>query len=230
MPRICLLGVAVLALLVPSGAEAATIPVVSDYQGWINSDGSPNGGLNGNNTFTGNYFGTRYNSWAAFNLSGVSGTVTSATLEIGLLRYPSNDPTPNTVDIHDVSTPLSTLLSFNLDVAGYTDLGTGNLYGSVTGANGNYFAPLTAQAVADINAALGGSFQVGFTNATQNAQDPHNGDATGGIGIYTNDIFGVNGPILLLTTSAVPEPSSLVLLSLGFCAFGAFIRTRRRLA
>jgi hypothetical protein len=86
------------------GAVAgATTTVVSNYQGWVESNGVTNFAGMGNNTFTGVDLGSVKNSWAGFDLSSVAAGVTSAELKIFYRPYVANqnydlkifDVTPN---------------------------------------------------------------------------------------------------------------------------------------
>ena len=181
----------VAAVVVVNTACANTITVNTNAQGWVNSSGQSNGASNGNNTFTGVELGKYYNSVANYDLTSVSGTVVSATLDITLANWDNgfgNLTGPNTLGIYDVNTPLSSFQSFSPGVAGYNDLGSGNLYGTVTGYKESHLITLSAQAVADINAALGGNFLLGFTNWTQNSLNPNTND----IGIYINGAYMVD--------------------------------------
>jgi hypothetical protein len=203
---LALLAVATLAG--PSASQAVTIG--SDLQGWLSSVGTGNGATNGNNTFTGNESGYRYNSWANFDLSAVSSPIASAQLEIYARTYPTGGG-PYSVSIYDVSTSLAALSNRTAGVAGYLDMMGGSLYGVASLSNDTtVLVTLSAQAIADINAALGGTLRVGFTNDTLNLLDP-----AGPIGgVHTNGLLS-SYPRLILTPSAVPEPGTLALLGLG---------------
>jgi hypothetical protein len=227
--RIALLAVAVIALSAP---PAFAVTVASNLQGWVNSAGTGIAGGNGSNTFTGNEGGNRFNSWANFDLTGVTGPIGTAVLEIYSEIYPAGGPSYLT-GVYDVSTSLASLTSTSSGVAGYTDLGSGHQYGSATLAHAaTQFVTLSAQAVADINAALGGTFRVGFTNITLNAVDP-SGD---GVGVYThgNSLGNQNDPStwvpghprLILTPAAVPLPPALVLTLIGGVIGGVALRRR----
>ena len=202
----------------------ASVIIASDLQGWVTDSGNGNSGGNGNNTFTGNEFGGRFNSWADFVLPILSGqTVISATLELTTENFPGGNP-PYDVGIFDVSTPLAAFLTNTSDVAGYTDLRTGTSYGTALGmTNGTSSILLSAQAVADINAALGGNFLLGFTNETLNAIPSDPGDD---LGIYTNGQLS-DHPVLVLETAAVPEPVSLLLVGTGAAALIARRRAQK---
>ena len=209
----------------PADEGTCSMTFNSNLQGWVNSAGFGNGGANGHNTFTGNEFGARFNSWASFSLPASSGTVVTASLQLPLLRYPFQNPDQQTVGVNDVDTPLASFVSSTSGVNGYNDLGTGNPYGTVTGANEIHTVVLSAQAVADINAAIGGDFILGFTNLTLNPLDPNGVD----IGIYTNGLTANNPQLILeMTGCAVPEPAGITVLAIGITSLGVCAGVRRR--
>lgn len=205
-----------LGALLMSAAQAVTVGAES--QGWINSAGTGNGAVSGNNTFTGNEHSQRYNSWVSFDLSALSGSVSGAILHLTPQDYPGNDTMAYSVSMYDVNlSPYASLQSSSAGVLGYLDLASGGLYGT---ANFTPNAPLSialsAQALADINAAIGGRFMIGFTNNSLNAQVSTPGTD---LGVYT-------GGSSLELISAVPEPESYALLLAGLGAIGLIVRRR----
>ena len=214
-------AIASAALLMASAASAA-VTVNSFAQGWVNSAGSSNGASDGNNTFTGNEFGNRYNSWAAFFIP--AGVYTSADLDVLADHYGVSSA--NQIGVYSVTTAYDALQSQSGGAAAYADLGDGSLYGLANMFNSLNTIHLGGTAVADINAAAGSIFVVGFTNATLNQQDPNGVD----LGIYTNGSMAGNPTLILDTTAAVPEPATWALMISGFGLAGVSLRRRRLVA
>lgn len=211
----------VLGALSVSAAFADTTVNV-DTQGWINSAGQGNGAASGNNTFTGNEFSQRFNSWASFDLSSLSGSFTGAILHVTPLNYPFGDPVSYNVSIYDVNlTSYASLTSNTAGLLGHLDLASGGLYGTADFTPGvGLSITLSPQALADINANVGGRFIIGFTNNTLNAQvSTPNVD----LGVYT-------GGSSLELISAVPEPGSMAMLLAGLAVVGGVARRRSQAA
>jgi hypothetical protein len=198
--------------LVGQGAQAATFAV--DNFGWINSDGFSNGATS-LNSFTGNEYSARYNSWISFDLSGFSSSFTSAVLNITPQNYPADSAVYNVslYDVVDIS--YSDLQNNTAGKLGYLDLGAGGLYGSADFTPGSLVSiTLSAQALADINSNLGGRLIIGFTNNTLNAQVA---GPSIDLGVYTNNAH-------LVLTSAIPEPAPMTMIFLGLAVFGLIAR------
>jgi hypothetical protein len=216
---------ATMALLVTTAAHAS-VTVASFAQGWVNSAGSANGAMDGNNTFTGNEYGNRYNSWAAFFIP--VGTYSAASLDLVSTIYANPDPGVDRIEFHDVTTAYSAFSSATGGAAAYADLMNGSLYGFANLYNTTTSVALGGNIVSDINAAAGQIFVIGFTNATLNLQDPNGVDS----GIYTNGGYGGgSAPTLQLTSgAAVPEPATWAMMITGFGLAGATLRRRRTVA
>jgi hypothetical protein len=211
-------AIATAALLMASAASAA-VTINSFAQGWVNSQGSSNGASDDNNTFTGNEFGARYNSWAAFYIP--TGVFTSAQLDVLADTYGVSSP--NQINMYSVTTSYSALANQTGGVAAYNDLGNGSLYGFANMLSSLTTTNLGGTAVQDINAAAGSIFIVGFTNATLNQQNPNGVD----LGIYTNGGEGGHPTLTLGTAGAVPEPATWAMMITGFGMAGVSLRRRR---
>lgn len=95
-----------------AGGGSATI-LTNQFQGWVsNGDFNPAEGPDGNtNCFTGAYSGKLYNDYFVFDLSGVSGKVTSASLNVTQddvtenLTWSAYAPTVPASSLYDASSP-----------------------------------------------------------------------------------------------------------------------------
>jgi hypothetical protein len=183
-------------------------------------------GTGGSGTATGNYLtgfytgagANEYRSFFTFDLSGVSGTVTSAQFNVSLTED-GGGPSPVTLNLVEYLGDISTLDSGGAGLAGFAGLASGPLLGSATlntSDTGTLSITLNGTALAAIQAAEGGDFAIGGSL----------------IGIPPNDyIFGdsIGVPLttLVLTTSATtPEPSSLLLMISGVVGLAGVARRK----
>jgi hypothetical protein len=149
---------------------------------------------------------TLHNNFFVFDLSGVSGPITSASLSLANPSAADNiDPpfpsdgfggAPTTYSTWDVSTAIAALEADNAGATGiYADLGSGVFYGTTpanASTNGTQvIVNLDGAALAELNRDEGGAFAIGGTLA------------------------------------AVPEPATWMVMLLGFGALGATLRLRR---
>jgi len=154
-----------------------------------------------------------------FDLSGVTGTVTGATLTIFSPSHPTMTNASDTLAIFDVTTPVNTLIG-NAEGAGaygseFADLANGTQYGSLllnpaTIQTGTQLNISLANALNDINAHQGGLFAVGGTISPLNL-------ISGGGPYYLNGgTFAPNAQLTLQTSAtSVPEPTTGLLMLIG---------------
>lgn len=149
---------------------------------------------------------TLHNDFFVFDLSGVTGPITSASLSIANPSAADNiDPpfasdgfggVPTTYTTWDVTTSIAALTADATSATGtYADLGSGIFYGSTpadASTNGTQVTvALDGAALAAIQGAEGGQFAIGGT------------------------------------LGAVPEPATWALMLIGFGSLGAAVRARR---
>ncbi|MGC2713844.1 MAG: hypothetical protein WA366_10745 [Pseudolabrys sp.] len=201
-----------------SGAAATTV-INSNASGFYqNTGGTPS--LGSTNIIEDS---TR-NNYFAFDLSGVSGTVTGAKLTIfgpnGLFLFNSTTPATVTYSIYDVTTNIGALTGHTAGAAAFTDLGSGLVYGSTsfaatTGSSPQLVIDL-AGGLNDINAALGGLFALGGDSSLVSNQ-----------GFLWSSSF--LGPAAQLTLETTPLPAALPLFATVLGGGGLVAWRRRRL-
>ena len=210
-----------------ASAQAAIITVSTsdgivspgrDNQGFWLVD-SANANLTNDNYFTreaGSFFRRSYFS---FDLSAVTGNVIGATLE--LRRYTTDSGA--TLELFDVSTSATDLAQRGIiDNAIHADLGSGASYGSLAAGSGIStdilsFA-LNSSAFTDINGALGGYLSIGATS-TGGTSFKHSG--SGGRSSFTQKLV-----LVTAEATAIAEPASLAILSIGLAGLGC-VRRRK---
>ena len=154
-----------------------------------------------------------FRNFFVFDLASVTQPILSAKLALTvsgpvLPGYNSLDPSEN-YELHDVVTPIATLLDDSDGVATWADLGSGVVYGSRTmtaADNGSVIEiTLNSSAIAAMNS-IHGLFGIGGSITTLD-------------GVANNELtFGWShqgNPITQLRLTLVPEPSTLLLLGIG---------------
>lgn len=212
LKKFALAALAALGLFAALPSGAATITITAYDYGWYDNSGSHT--PTNINTLSGKCCGGKLlRDFFAFDLSGVSGTVTSATLKFYTLYMGSNSTT-ETWELYDVTGDKSALVGGTGGVAAYNDLGTGKMYASTTFTKAtqqgsNQSIALNSLALADLTANAGGKFAVGGLMPTFGNPDE---DWV---------LWGGAAAQLVLTTQTVPEPVSLALFGLGLLGLAA---------
>lgn len=176
-------------------------------------------------------------NYHSFDLSGLTGTISGATLRIWvdavapslISPYQSADPF-ETVNLFDVSASATVLEDPSTDAVAaalvYDDLGTGDSYGSFvvnsTDASTYIDVALNAVAISDLNAAVGtGSWSVGGVIDFDGSYHVESGYLSERV-LHDDNILSNDLPAqLVLTGTVVPEPASAALLLLAIGGIGS---------
>ncbi|TDJ05874.1 MAG: PEP-CTERM sorting domain-containing protein [Deltaproteobacteria bacterium] len=228
------------ALLVCASAQhAAAVTIDATDRGWYGDDGTHNtsilnylaGDCDGGTCVAGSNTGIdEFRNFFVFDLSGVTGPITAATLILhntdGTTQFPNNvgffsDTGSETYLVSEVSTAIASLLAGTGGMAAFGDLGSGTSYASFTAtsaANGTFVEiALNSAAIAALNQASG-LFAFGGSITTLNGFPDE------------ETLFAFSDSGLLSDTqlelTVVPEPSTALLLAAAIALLGA-LRTRR---
>ena len=206
-------------LLLASSASNAIVVNAFD-QGWYDNAGRH---FSSNiNYSAGSYTNTlafeEWHNFFAFDLSGISGNVTSAVFRLHILDTDNgaHTSTNGIFSLYDVNTSLSALLAdSSSDIQIFNDLGSGNSYGSkaLSTLDAYTFRDIVfnSEGLAAINNTLGGTFAFGGN---------------------VDNLFRIGGgtpffpPTLTLTvdeTVPMPAPISLALLVIGLAGIGVSV-------
>ena len=136
---------------------------ISDSGWWTNSFGHD---ASNKNYIAGHFDGGKgeYNNYFTFDLSGISGTITTASLNLYTYQVVGSS-----VDyqLFDVTSPLSEVHATGTNAAVYDDLMTGVSYGSFiyNSSDNNLFRSilLNTDGISALNSAIGGEFGIGGT-------------------------------------------------------------------
>ena len=215
-----------LILVLCSSISAQTVVINHTNRGWYDDTGSS---LPNNLSYAvGDYRGGGcvpcvgdMRNFIVFDLSGVSQPIVSAKIAgfiPGPTGYQSGDPSEN-LELHDVITPIATLINGAGGLAAHADLGSGVVYGSRTMTNADEGSvveiELNAAAIAALNSSHG-LFGIGGSITTLDSLP--NAEFTFGNG---------RGDITELRLTLVPEPGCLALAIFGAMIFGVS-RSRTR--
>jgi PEP-CTERM motif-containing protein len=189
-------------------------------QGWWSST-AQNNEIN-DNYFTGRSLGKDYRSFFSFDMSAIDlsrQNVVSTRLELSQYFYAGSDA-GETIEFFDVSTPAA-ILNRNTgpNNAIFDDLGSGTSFGSfVVPQYAPFFDPnhsplstvsfsLNPAAVASVRAASGGFFSIGGSLSSISGPADQ--------GVFSASVGEGIQRLILETAAPVPEPNSLVLLSIA---------------
>lgn len=156
-----------------------------------------------------------YRNFFVFDLSGVTEPISSAKLAVYVPGgqytpgYQSPDPSEN-YELHDVVTPIASLIDGTGGVAAHTDLGSGVVFGSRTMTPGDkgkvVEITLNSSAIAVLNSSHG-LFGIGGSLTTL--------DGAANTEVVFSYSGGGSTDIAQLRLTLLPEPSTLLLLGIG---------------
>jgi hypothetical protein len=239
MKRTLVLASLVAGCVFVSTTSAATITLSAVEQGWYDETGFHNPGNTGYTTGWSN--GMELRSFFSFDLSGVSGTIVGAALQLlnplsptrgagfGGFSSPDASETFSLFGVGASSAALAAGGSGNTDI--FADLGSGTALGEATVSNSDNGQIVTINLNADGIAALNnanGILSLGgaITSLTRGDDDEfvfgYSGSSTAQL-----EIDAVDNALAGVRTSQNPEPASLALWAIGAIGIAVYHRRRR---
>jgi len=203
-----------------SGAAAAPVTIDAYASGYYqNSGGTPSPGS------TNIIEDSTRNTYFAFDLSGVSGTVTGARLTIFGNNGSFSLSAPGTVtySIYDVTTNIAALTGHTAGPAAFTDLGSGTVFGSTSITATSTFGAMPqleidlSGGLSNFASALGGLLALGGGS-----------NLTGNQGLLWISSFRNPAAQLTLDVNPVPLPAALPLFATVLGGSGLIAWRRRR--
>jgi hypothetical protein len=209
--------------------SGATVTLTAIDSGFYASDGSHT--TTNENYLTGQLTNER-RSFFVFDLSGVSGTIQSATLrlfnpEVSAFLHGYVSPSPTeTLNIYDVTTAAGSITDGTAGVAGFADLGSGSVYGtrSVSAADNGTAVEiaLNSAAIAGMQSATGLFLLGGALSSISGPADQYvfGFSMAGFVTDHTREL------VLDVAPAAVPEPGTVIY---GLVGLGLVLVGRRKL-
>jgi hypothetical protein len=222
------LNVAVLGVLTLQGLRGGTLNFNAVDSGWYQSTtGSNSQGLvSSPNYFAGefpNTNGFNYNNFFVFNISGVTGTILSATLSIDDGGTGAVVGGPLTFNVGSVVDSAASVENTSPSTTVFSDLASGTLFGSDSGITspGTVLINLDGAALTALGSAGTGFVFGGYITPILDGSNHF---------LFTNP-FNPSDPspvvtLSIVTTSGAPEPASVALMGAGLV--GLFLLARRR--
>lgn len=213
--------------------QAATISVLSSDNGWVTTSGLHD---KANSSIVTGNFEDGTNNFQLFDISSLTGTMTSASLDFFGNNGEYWGDIYETIGIYDVSTSPSNLMNSNPGAAVHNDLEGGNLFGTAV-ISGKYFKMpavsivLNAIGLSALNTAIVNGdnyFALGTTLLTADGNDTLWRSSTfASASQLTVSYEPISRTVSKLPISTVPIPAGGLLLLSGIGVF-AIVRKRQK--